>query len=288
VFVANDASPNHLWHNRKDGTFEDRATVMGCAADQDGLVKAGMGIGVGDVDEDGDEDLLVVNMQEEADSFFRNERTHFVERTAAAGILAITRPFTRFGCAFADFDNDGRLDLYEANGNILHSYKSYGAHPFDEPNVLFRGLGGGRFEEVSPRGGTNPVVAHTSRGAAFGDIDGDGALDILVVNRDGPTYLLRNVAGAGHWLGFRVLEEHGRDAIGAIVTLHLSGRTEMRTVRSAYSYCAANDLRVHFGLGTATAVEEVRVQWPLGGEESFGAPAVDRYWRLRRGRGLAE
>jgi len=289
VFVANDASPNHLWINRRDGTFQERALLLGCAADQDGMVKAGMGIGVGDLDADGDEDLLVVNMQEEADSLFRNDRTFFVERTAASRILPVTRPFTRFGCAFADFDCDGWLDLYEANGNILHSYKSYGSHPFDEPNVLFRGLGDGAFEEVLPRGGTSPVLAHTSRAAAFGDIDQDGALDVLVVNRDGPTYLLRNVcATRGHWLGFRVLEESGRDAIGAVVSVRAGGRVQMRTVRSAYSYCAANDLRVHFGLGAAQEIDEVRVRWGTGAEESFGAPGPDRYWSLRRGRGVAE
>lgn len=289
VFVANDASPNQLWMNQHDGTFVDRALSMGCAADQDGQVKAGMGVGVGDLDEDGDEDLLVVNMQAEPDSLFRNERTHLVDRTAAAGFLTLSRPFTRFGCAFVDFDRDGWLDLYEANGNILHSYKDYGVHPFDEPNLLLRGLGGGRFAEVLPRGGTVPTTAHTSRGAAFGDIDDDGGIDILVVNRDGPTYLLRNVAaGHGHWLGFRVLEEHGRDAIGAVVEVRCAQRVLVRQVRSAYSYCSANDLRVQFGLGATLAVDEVRVRWPGAQVESFGAPAIDRYWNLRRGRGVAE
>jgi hypothetical protein len=288
VFVANDASPNQLWQNQRDGTFLDRAVQLGCATDQDGMVKAGMGVGVGDLDEDGDEDLLVVNMQQEPDTLFRNDRASFVDRTAASGIRTVTQPFTRFGCAFVDFDQDGLLDLYEANGNILHSYKDYGADPFAEPNVLFRGLGGGRFAEVQPRGGTLPVAAHTSRAAAFGDVDGDGDVDVLVVNRDGPTYLLVNRAEpAGHWLGFRVVEGRS-DAIGAVVEVRLGARTLMRTVRSAYSYCAANDLRAHFGLGSAAAVDEVRVRWPRGELETFGAPAVDRYWVLRRGTGTPE
>ncbi len=260
VFVANDASPNHLWVNHRDGRFVDRAGALGCAADQDGLVKAGMGVGVADVDEDGDEDLLVVNMQEEPDSYFRNEGTCFVDRTAATGFRATTRPFTRFGVAFHDFDQDGLLDLYVANGNILHSYKDYGPDPFAEPNLLFRGVGHARFAEVEPRGGGLPVQ-HTSRGAAFGDIDGDGDVDVLVVNRDGPTYLLVNRAGSrGHWISFRVLEEQGRDALGATVEVRLGGRALRRVVRTAYSYCSANDPRVHFGLGERTSVDEVSVR----------------------------
>ena len=282
VFVANDASPNHLFVNQKDGTFADRAPLVGCAADQDGMVKAGMGVGVADVDEDGDEDLLVVNMQNEPDSFFRNEGTYFVDRTAASGFKAITRPMTRFGVGFHDFDQDGLFDLYVANGNILHSYKSFGSDPFAEPNMLFRGLGEGRFAELEPRGGTNPTEFHASRGAAFGDVDDDGDVDVLVVNKDGPTYLLINQAvKGGHWLGLRVMER-GRDAIGATVKVRAGKSEWIRIVRSAYSYCAANDLRVHFGLGEVPGADEVRVRWPGGAEESFGALAGDRYWTLER------
>ena len=285
VFVANDASPNHLFLNQRDGRFAERAVAAGCSADQVGMVKAGMGVGVGDLDEDGDEDLLVVNMQNEADTYFRNDRSHFVDRTAATGLLAITRPLTRFGLGFHDFDHDSNLDLYVANGNILHSYKSFGPDPFAEPNLLFRGLGGARFAEVEPRGGTSPVLAHTSRAAAFGDVDGDGDVDALVVNKDGPTYLLINqVEKRGHWLGLRVLE-HGRDALGATVEVRTGERRLVRIARGAYSYCAANDLRVHFGLGAAAAADEVRVRWPGGAEESFGALAGDRYWTLTRGGG---
>jgi hypothetical protein len=282
VFVANDASPNHLFVNQQDGTFADRAPLSGCAVDQDGMVKAGMGIGVADVDEDGDEDLLVVNMQNEPDSFFQNERAYFVDRTAASGVKPVTRPMTRFGVGFHDFDHDSYLDLYVANGNILHSYKSFGPDPFAEPNMLFRGLGGARFEELEPCGGTIPTGAHASRGAAFGDVDGDGDVDVLVVNKDGPAYLLVNQAEKrGHWLGLRVMER-GRDAIGATVEVRAGARRWTRIVRSAYSYCAANDLRVHFGLGEARAADEVRVRWPGGTEESFGALAGDRYWTLER------
>ena len=129
---------------------------------------------------------------------------------------------------------------------------------------------------------------HTSRAAAFGDVDEDGDIDVLVVNRDGPTYLLVNQAGArGHWIGFRVLEECGRDSFGAVVEVRLGTRTLRRNVRSAYSYCAANDPRAHFGLGPATSVDGVSVRWPAGGLESFGPLAADRYWILTRGAGVA-
>jgi len=285
VFVANDASPNHLFMNQRDGSFLESSQAAGCHADQDGMVKAGMGVGVGDVDEDGDEDLLVVNMQNEPDSYFRNERARFVDRTAATGFKAITRPMTRFGVGFHDFDHDGWLDLYEADGNILHSYKSFGPDPFAEPNLLFRGLGGGRFEEVEPRGGTHPLLARTSRAAVFGDVDADGDVDVLVVNKDGPADLLVNrTEKRGHWLVLRVVERE-RDALGATVEARVGARTLVRVVRGAYSYCAANDLRVHFGLGAATQADEVRVRWPGGDEESFGALAGDRAWTLTRGAG---
>jgi hypothetical protein len=235
------------------------------------------------VDEDGDEDLYVVNMQNESDTYFRNDRAHFVDRTAATGVKAITRPMTRFGVGLHDFDQDSRLDLYVANGNILHSYKSFGSDPFAEPNMLFRGLSAGRLEEVDPRGGTNPVVAHTSRAAVFGDVDEDGDVDVLVVNKDGPAYLLINaIEKRGHWLGLSV-KTNGRAAIGAAVEVQLGARKLLRIVRGAYSYCAANDLRVHLGLGEALGADEVRVRWPGGAEESFGRLAGDRYWTLEPG-----
>ena len=283
LFVANDRTPNHLWLNQGGGRFQESALATGSALDQDGTAKSGMGVDAVDVDDDGDLDLLVVNLDGEADSFFRNRGTLFSDDTAAVGLRTASRPFTRFGTAFVDFDNDGYLDLFEANGRVGMQSERYSTDPYAEPSLLFRGLAGPRFEEVSPRGGTTSPLVATSRAAAFGDIDNDGGVDIVVVNRDGPPYLLHNIVTArGHWLTLRVVDEHGRDAIGAQVTMKVAGRTIRRDVRAAYSYLASNDPRVHVGLGAETTAREVTVRWPDGKTQSFGDQPADRITMLRR------
>lgn len=272
VFVANDGMLNQLWRNRRDGTFEDVGVAAGCAVDQDGRKKAGMGTHAADVDFDGDEDLLVVNLAGETDSFYRNDAGRFSDRTPLFGLAGPSRPFTRFGAGLQDFDQDGYLDLYLANGRVIRSPEYSGPNPFDEPNLLLRGTSGGRFEEVLPRGGTTQLLSATSRAAAFGDLDGDGALDVVVVNRDAPAYLLLNrVPTRGPWIAFRVREKNGRDALGARVRLVVGERTILRVVRSAYSYCAASSPLVHIGLGSTSAVGALEVTWADGTQQSFPA-----------------
>jgi hypothetical protein len=283
LFVANDAMPNQLWINQGRGRFEDRALVMGTAVDEDGTAKSGMGVDARDVDDDGDEDLLVVNLDGESDSFFRNDGKFFSDATAAAGLRAVSRPFTRFGTAFIDFDNDGWLDLYQANGRVGQQAQRYGDDPYAEPSLLYKGSSGGRFEEVKPRGGTASLLTASSRAAAFGDLDNDGGVDIVVVNRDHAPYVLRNVAPSrGNWVAFRVLEPNGRDSLGAEVTLSAGTRTIMRTVRAAFSYQASNDPRVHVGLGAETKAVNVQVRWPNGTVEKFGDFPAGRIVTLRR------
>ena len=159
--------------------------------------------------------------------------------------------------------------------------------PYAEPNLLMRGVPGARFEEVRPQGGTSTPLVATSRGAAFGDIDNDGGIDILVANRDAAPHLLRNVvAERGHWIAFRVLDEHGRDALGAELTIDgWRSQSVRRDVRAGYSYLASNDPRVHVGLGSETAVRDVTVRWPDGKRERFGDVAPDKIVVLRRGTG---
>ncbi|MFT5048792.1 MAG: hypothetical protein ACI8QZ_000179 [Chlamydiales bacterium] len=283
-FVANDGRPDQLWVNLGEGQFEDRGLTLGCALDNNGVAKAGMGVAAGDIDDDGDLDLLVSNLRRESDSLFINRGTHFEDATAVSGLGLIGRAFTRFGTGWADFDNDGVLDLYQANGRVVTDVDGHGsADPFAEPNLLYRGILGGRFEEVARRGGTAELLVHTSRGAAFGDLDNDGSIDVVVVNRDGAPYLLLNtVSDPGHWLMVRVLDEHGRDALGASVTIELDGRTLRRDVRTAYSYCAASDARVHFGLGSHTAVGSLAVRWVDGLQASYPVSGVDRVLEIRR------
>jgi hypothetical protein len=246
-----------------------------------------MGVAVADIDDDADPDLLVVNLEAQTDSLFRNEGGTFEDDTGAAGLGGASRGFTRFGVGWVDFDNDGWLDLYEANGRVTASAEPATDDPYAEPNLLFRGLPAGRFEEVLPRGGTRPELVHTSRAAAFGDVDDDGGVDVLVVNRDGPAYLLHNaVEPRGRWIRFQVVER-GRAALGATLRLRVGERRVTRTVMSGYSYCAASDPRVHVGLGQVTRVEDVTVQWPDGAVESFGGFEAERDVRLERGTGRA-
>ncbi|MHC5022301.1 MAG: CRTAC1 family protein [Planctomycetota bacterium] len=288
IYVANDRMMNVLWINLGDGTFTNEALLAGCAIDQDGQEKAGMGVDAADIDDDGDDDLLVVNLGAETDSLYRNEGSYLRDDTARVGLAVVSRPFTRFGVGFHDFDNDTRLDLYEANGRVARALTPQPGtnDPYAEPNVLFAGEPGGRFREVLPRGGTAAPLIAASRAAAFGDIDNDGGMDILVVNRDGIASLLHNeVAPRGHWLMLRVRDERGRDAIGAVVRLRVGDRHLQRHVRTDGSYLAAGDPRVHVGLGDATTATDVRVRWPDGVIERFGDLAADQVVEIRRGRG---
>jgi hypothetical protein len=283
IFVANDRTPNHLWLNQGNGRFHESALAMGCALDQDGTAKSGMGVYAVDADDDGDLDLLVVNLDSESDSFFRNQGRFFVDDTVSAGLRTITRPFTRFGTALLDFDNDGALDLYEANGRVGRQSEMYSSDPYAEPSMLLRGFPGPRFEEVKPRGGVRSPLVATSRAAAFGDIDTDGGVDIVVVNRDSRPFVLHNIVKPrGHWVMFRLLD-HGRDAIGAEVTMAVGSRTIRRDVRAAYSYLASNDPRVHVGLGSETVVRNVTIRWADGMRETFGDVGADRIVTLARG-----
>jgi enediyne biosynthesis protein E4 len=283
LFVANDGMPNHLWVNQGGGRFRESALMSGVAIDLDGVAKAGMGVHAGDIDGDGDNDLIVMNLDAESDSYYRNDGKYFTDATASVGLRVASRRFTRFGVGFHDFDNDGRLDLYEANGRVGLQAETFGPDPYAEPNLLFRGRPDGRFEEVSPRGGTASPLVATSRAAAFGDVDNDGGTDVLVANRDAAPYLLRNVApNRGHWLLVRALDRHGRDALGGALTISAGGRELRRDVRTGYSYLAASDPRVHVGLGPSAAVDSISVRWPDGTSGRFGPFQADRIVELRQ------
>ena len=284
IFVANDGMPDHLWMNQGGGKFADEALFAGCAVDQDGRPKAGMGVAVIDLDDDGDLDLFVCNLADETDSLFLNQGGYFRDSTAVAGLGLASRPFTRFGMAWFDFDQDGRLDLYQANGRVNRRPTLYSDDPFAEPNMLLRGEGK-RFQVV-PNGGTRASLIATSRAACFGDVDGDAAIDVLVVNRDERAHLLHNVApDRGGSLLLRVVGASGADALGATVTLRVGERTVARDVRAAFSYQASNDPRVHVGLGDVSRAADVVVRWPDGSREAFGGFDAGAVVTLRRGEG---
>lgn len=289
VFVANDMMPNQLWRNRGDGTFVDRALLAGCAVNKDGAAEAGMGIAALDVEQDGDLDLFVTHLRDERNTFFTNRDGLFSDQTGTLALAGPSLPFTGFGVGSQDFDRDGCPDLYVANGAVTENRLRHDPRdPYAEPNQVFRGVEtaeGPRFEELFPRGGTAALLIGNSRGAAFGDLDEDGDVDVIVVENGGPVRLLENVAPGGHWIGLRARERSGADAQGARLAVTCAGRVRHFALSAAGSYCSSSDPRILCGLGEAHAPVEVLVRWVDGSEERFGPLEPDRKHQLRRGTG---
>ena len=282
LYVANDQAVNHLWLNRGDGTFREDALPRGAALNELGQPEAGMGIAVADPDGDGDLDLFLTHLSGETNTFYRNDGAGFFQdATDELRLGGVSQPYTGFGASWFDYDGDGVLDLFIANGKVTPGDTA--AFDYREPNQLLRGMPSGRYEDASGRAGTALELLEVSRGAAFGDLDNDGDLDIVVVNNEGPARLLRNEVGSSRsWLvvdlcGGGVFD---RSAIGARVTVETGGRSWSRDTRLGYSFAVANDPRVHFGLGDAELVDRLEVRWPNGETTERTAIEVNRLVRL--------
>ncbi|HYG64685.1 MAG TPA: CRTAC1 family protein [Thermoanaerobaculia bacterium] len=289
LYVANDETPNHLWINQKDGTFRDDALLAGCAVSGEGRPQASMGIDTGDYDGDGDEDLVMDNLTGEGITLYRSDGAgNFEDVSRASGLQAASWPFTGFGAAWLDYDNDSRLDLLVVNGavKVIEELRGKEPLPLRQTRQLFHNLGNVRFEDVSRQAGPVFNTPEVGRGAAFGDVDNDGDTDVLVSNNNGPARLLINEAAAGrHWLGLRLVTGK-RDALGARVTLERPGAPPLvRRARADGSYASANDPRVLFGLGDSAKIGRVVVRWPSGKVEAFQGIAIDTYTTLREGEG---
>jgi hypothetical protein len=295
IFVANDGQPNHLWINQHDGTFREEAATRNLAYNSLGMSAGNMGIALGDINGDGLFDVFVTHLTEETNTLWQQgPRGLFEDRTAAAGLAASRWRGTGFGTVLADLNHDGALDLAVVNGRVMRGLGPGGddLDPFwrvyAERNQLFVNDGTGRFRDLSP---ADPFCqrAEVSRGLACGDLDGDGALDLLVTTVAGPAHLYHNVAPKeGHWLMVRALDPaRKRDAYGAVVTMNAGGSRRVGAVLPGQSYLCSNDPRVHFGLGPAEHVDSIRVRWPDGdsAEEVFPGGAADRLVELRRGEG---
>ena len=300
VYVANDGEPNQLWMNQGDGTFTNGALLAGAALNDSGRTEGSMGVDAGDFDGDGDDDLFMTHLTRETNTLYVNDGLGlFEDRTATIGLGAPSLAYTGFGTAWLDFDNDGWLDLLAVNGAVQASHQRFAGGggatatageplPLDQPNQLFRNLRNGRFDDVTDRAGPAFQLSEVSRGAAFGDVDNDGDVDVLVANNDGRARLLINEVGnRNRWMGLRLVGGPGRrDILGARVGVFRDvGPPLWRRGRADGSYASANDPRVLVGLGEAAAVPRVRVVWPSGREEEWTDLPVDRWLTLEEGTG---
>jgi hypothetical protein len=290
IYVANDGKDNQLWMNRRNGTFENTALLSGVALPVTGKAEASMGVDAGDFDDDGDEDLFVTELTGEGSNLFVNDGSGlFEDRSAASGLGPASLGYTGFGTAWVDFDSDGRLDLLSVNGavQVIEQLRQAGDPlPLHQRKLLLQNRGAGRFEDVTAQAGAAMALSEIGRGAAFGDVDNDGDVDVLVGNNNGPVRLLVNHLGSRHWMGLRLTGVGGRDMLGARVeVLGPRGRSSWRRVRADGSYASANDARVLVGLADSAEPRTVRVTWPDGKSEAWNQVSADRYTTLVEGTG---
>lgn len=287
LYVTNDGHENQLWVNQHDGTFRNDALAAGVALTADGQVEASMGVDAGDFDNDGDEDLLMTELTGEGSNLFVNlGKGVFEDRSLGSGLGPASLGFTGFGTGWADFNNDGWLDILSVNGLVqIPPAAGQGIFPLGQPMLLLQNLRDGRFAPVTFPGDALRR-SEVGRGAAFGDIDNDGDIDVVVGNDAGPARLLINEIGnQSHWVGVRLLgRDAPRDMLGARVDVVKGDGTRLR--RRAHtdgSYASASDPRVLVGLGSSTERPSVRVTWPNGQTEEWTDIAIDQWTTLRQG-----
>jgi enediyne biosynthesis protein E4 len=292
LLVANDSTPNYLYMNKGDGTFEDDSYISGYALNQDGREIANMGIAAGDYLNNGCLDIVNTDFADDYNVLFQNDcHGNFTDVSYQANIAVSSIPFVSFGDGFLDYDNDGWKDLLIING---HVYPQVDEHPawgtsYAERPLLYHNLKNGKFDLVPAVEGTGLAVVSVGRGAAFGDLFNDGKIDVVINNMDGVPVLLRNVnPDHHHWVEMKLIggAKSPRDAVGATVYLTAGGIRQREDVLSGGSYLSSNDMRVHFGLGAAETIDKVEIHWPSGAVEKAQLGAVDRIYTITEGKGV--
>jgi hypothetical protein len=298
LYVANDGSANQLWLNRTESgkgsapKLENGALLGGCAVNEAGQPEASMGVVAGDFDGNGADDLFMTHLERETNTLYLNDGTGlFEDRSQESGLALPSWQSTGFGAALVDYDNDGWIDLFVANGAVTlleDQVRAGEPYALKQKNQLYHNRGGGRFEEVSAAGGKVFELSEVSRGVAMGDVDNDGDSDLLVLNNAGPARLLIDQVGQDRpWIGLRLVDAQGRrDVLGAkVAVFRKGGATIWRRSRTDGSYGSASDPRVLVGLGDAPAVERIRVEWPSGRVEEWTGVPTGEYTALREGSG---
>ena len=293
LLVANDSVPRYLYHNLRNGTFEDASYLSGFALTNEGLAQASMGIAVGDYNRDGRLDFCLTTFSDDYKTLYRNDgEVNFSDVTYRAGLGGPTIPFLGWGTGFLDYDNDGLLDIFFANGHVYPAVdqRDWGTTWAQRPQ-LFRNLNGMKFEEVPPATGSGLGVVIAARGAAFGDLFNDGHIDVVLNTIDTTPVLLRNVVkNNNHWIAFKLVggAKGPRDAVGAKAFVTAAGTRQRGDVFSGGSYASSSDQRLHFGLGTAAKIDKVEIYWPSGKKEVVIVPGVDRILTVVEGQGVVE
>jgi hypothetical protein len=292
LLVANDSTPNDLYINKGDGTFENDSYMNGYAVNGDGREMANMGIAAGDYLNNGNLDIVNTTFADDYDVLFQNDgHGNFTDVSYPAGIAEPSIPFVGFGEGFLDYDNDGWADLFIANGHLypqVDQHPKWGASYAQRP-LLYHNLRNGKFALVPAVEGSGLATVNVGRGASFGDLFNTGKIDVVLNPLDGVPILLRNVSpDHNHWVKMKLVggPKSPRDAVGSTVYLTAGGIRRRQDVLSGGSYLSSNDLRVHFGLGHLNKVDQVEINWPSGKVEKVSLPDVDRIYTITEGHGI--
>jgi hypothetical protein len=293
LLVANDSTPNYLYINKGDGTFEDSSYASGYALNENGRETASMGVAVGDYLNNGQLDLYNTVFSDDYNPLYRNDGGgNFTDVSYQAGIAEVTIPFLGWGTGFLDFDNDGWKDLFAANGHVYPDVdKSDWGTTFAQRPLLFRNRRNGKFDVVPAVKGTGLALLLTARGAAFGDLLNDGKIDVVINQLNKTPVLLRNVSSdQNHWVALNLVggAKSPRDAVGAAVYVTAGGIRQRGDVISGGSYASSNDFRVHFGLGNSTKIDNAEIHWPSGAVERVSLPSVDCFYTVDEGKGATQ